>query len=244
MKAPNQLLALWAHPRSRSTAFYRMMQNRGDFLVIHEPFCTLSDTGSVQIPDAQTDTRNITAEAELIDALLALAQRFPVFFKETTDHRYPQVEASHQFLKAVKHCFIVRDPKSTIASHFHVNPEVSCDAIGYQNLYRIYKAAADANPRPPLVLEADCLVGEPEATIARFCQFFELQYDASHLAWNPGNEEEWGRTQKWHTEASASTGFHQQERKYPVTVDNSETLKTFYDYHLEYYQFFEQASLK
>lgn len=34
----NKILALWAHPRARSTAFARMMLERGDFLVIDEPF--------------------------------------------------------------------------------------------------------------------------------------------------------------------------------------------------------------
>ncbi|WP_318698697.1 MULTISPECIES: hypothetical protein [unclassified Roseofilum] len=33
-----KILALWALPRSTSTAFERMMQQRGDFLVLDEPF--------------------------------------------------------------------------------------------------------------------------------------------------------------------------------------------------------------
>jgi len=33
-----KILALWALPRSTSTAFETMMRQRGDFLVFHEPF--------------------------------------------------------------------------------------------------------------------------------------------------------------------------------------------------------------
>jgi hypothetical protein len=32
------VLMLWSSPRSRSTAFFRMMAERGDFTAVHEPF--------------------------------------------------------------------------------------------------------------------------------------------------------------------------------------------------------------
>lgn len=34
----NKILALWAVPRSRSTAFEYMMRTRGDHVCLHEPF--------------------------------------------------------------------------------------------------------------------------------------------------------------------------------------------------------------
>ena len=37
----NDIIALWTHPRSISTAFERVMIERGDFNVLHEPFSYL-----------------------------------------------------------------------------------------------------------------------------------------------------------------------------------------------------------
>jgi len=34
----NTIIALWSIPRSLSTAFERLMMQRGDFKVFHEPF--------------------------------------------------------------------------------------------------------------------------------------------------------------------------------------------------------------
>jgi hypothetical protein len=34
-------LMLWSAPRSRSTAFFRTMAERGDFTAVHEPFSYL-----------------------------------------------------------------------------------------------------------------------------------------------------------------------------------------------------------
>ena len=37
----DRVIWLWAHPRSRSTAVLRMMLERGDVTVVHEPLVTL-----------------------------------------------------------------------------------------------------------------------------------------------------------------------------------------------------------
>ena len=36
---------LWSAPRARSTAFFRMMIERGDFTGVHEPFSYLAEFG-------------------------------------------------------------------------------------------------------------------------------------------------------------------------------------------------------
>ncbi|HUD39315.1 MAG TPA: hypothetical protein VMR14_20630 [Streptosporangiaceae bacterium] len=43
------ILMLWSAPRSRSTAFFRMMIERGDFVCVHEPFSYLAEFGHVDL---------------------------------------------------------------------------------------------------------------------------------------------------------------------------------------------------
>jgi hypothetical protein len=43
------LLMLWSAPRSRSTAFFRMMAERGDFMMVHEPFSYLAEFGYADV---------------------------------------------------------------------------------------------------------------------------------------------------------------------------------------------------
>lgn len=43
------MLMLWSAPRSRSTAFYRMMTERGDFTGIHEPFSHVAVFSNAEI---------------------------------------------------------------------------------------------------------------------------------------------------------------------------------------------------
>src|SRR5450432_3035684 len=88
---PGQVLMLWSAPRSRSTAFFRMMTERGDVTAVHEPFSYLAEFGHVDIGGTR-----ITAVPALIAALGLLARGGPVFAKETSGRRYPQVITQRQ----------------------------------------------------------------------------------------------------------------------------------------------------
>ena len=44
------VIFLWAHSRSASTALERMMIERGDVTVLHEPLLALTEEGSVTLP--------------------------------------------------------------------------------------------------------------------------------------------------------------------------------------------------
>ena len=73
---------LWAHPRSRSTALERMMMERGDVTVLHEPLVSLLDDGRVSIPDGPV--------LDSVTGVVEYARSLPgnVFVKDTTEHRY------------------------------------------------------------------------------------------------------------------------------------------------------------
>ena len=68
------MLMLWGAPRSRSTAFYRMMTERGDFTAVHEPFSHVAVFGQVEISG-----RPLATAPEVIAELRSLAATRQVF---------------------------------------------------------------------------------------------------------------------------------------------------------------------
>ena len=52
---------MWAHPRAVSTAFLRMMIERGDVTVVHEPLVLLTDHGQVELPDLDGGTTTVSS---------------------------------------------------------------------------------------------------------------------------------------------------------------------------------------
>src|SRR5690348_13241872 len=108
---PNPLIFLWGPPRSLSTAFLRMMLERGDFMVVHEPFSSIVVQGYVNINGSKFSNNH-----ELAEFLEEYSAHSPVFVKETTEYCYDFAEEPGFFRTGI-HTFIIRDPRSAIASH-------------------------------------------------------------------------------------------------------------------------------
>jgi Sulfotransferase domain len=228
---PPRLLALWSAPRSRSTAFLRMMVERGDYAVLHEPFSHLADFGAAAVGGQEVRT-----EAGLMAALVELSGQTPVFFKDTTDFRYPGLLGDAQFLRAATHTFLLRDPAQAIASHFALNPGLERDDVGFARLSEIYDAVAQATGRPPVVLSSDDLMADPEPLVRAYCQAVGLPPRAEALTWQPGMLAQWQRTSRWHEATSRTAGFAAAPTAYARTVDNDPVLAAYLDYHLPFFR--------
>ena len=223
---------MWAHSRSASTAFLRMMIERGDVTVVHEPFLALTETGEVRLPGGPV----ARSETELLALLAELGRSRPVFVKEVLDYEYRYLLDHPRELAGVTHTFIVRDPKQTISSHYAVKPTVTCPEIGYERLYELFELVRAATGREPLVIRAERLVREPARVVETFCSYTGLPFLPEALTWRAGDRPEWQRHRAWHVDAIASAGFQDRRNAYPDTVENNATLTAFYDHHLPFYE--------
>jgi hypothetical protein len=232
----NKVIALWAHPRAVSTAFLRMMIERGDVIVVHEPLVTLVDEGEVPITDGRGGTVVLRSPIEVIRHLKSLTTLAPVFCKDTCEFQYEWMFDHPEEMADIEHTFIVRDPKKAINSHYYVKPTVTCPEIGYEHLYRIFEFAQRIRGKRPPVIHSERLLQDPETVIRRYCELVGLPFIREALTWNAEDRPEWQRTQIWHQDVARSTGFVHRERSYEVTVDNHEKLRSFYDYHYPFYR--------
>jgi hypothetical protein len=226
------MLMLWSAPRSRSTAFFRMMAERGDFTPVHEPFSYLAEFGHVEI-----DGQRITSETELIEFLRGLSGNGPVFVKDTTDERYPGVLADERFLaEDATHTFIIRHPKETIASYYEVNPDVVQHQIGFEAQYEIFSTITRVAGREPVVVDADDLVRRPEDLVRAYCTQVGIDFRPEAMSWKPDNRSEWSPSDRWHTDAAASTGFGDVTEKRGVDVEAHPELSKYLKHHLPFYE--------
>jgi hypothetical protein len=220
------VIALWAHSRSASTAFLRMMIERGDLTVVHEPFLALHEEGSVTLPNGKV----ARSPEELVTGLLDAEGQ--VFVKEVVDYDYdypPQISE-------VTHTFLVRDPRPTIASHYAAKATVTCPEIGYERLYGLFELAWKASGRRPLVMRTEDLLADPSGAVEAYCAYTGLPFVAEALSWQPQDRPEWHRHRAWHQDAAASAGFHEPANSYTATVDTNPVLRSFYDHHLPFYE--------
>ncbi|MEV6806276.1 sulfotransferase family protein [Streptomyces sp. NPDC017248] len=233
------VLALWSAPRSRSTAFARMMAERGDRVVVHEPFSQVVDFGEVKVGERVAHT-----EQDVLAELRALAAQKPVFFKDTTDFAYPALLADREFLASATHTFIIRHPAEAIASHHALNPQLGRDEIGFARLYEIFAAVRDATGATPVVIDSDDLLDRPAETVRAYCAAVGIPFLPEALSWQPGMRSEWQATSRWHESTSRTAGFTRGPDRGADAVAADPVLAAYRDYHLPYYERLRAAALR
>lgn len=230
------VVALWAHSRSASTAFARMMIERGDVAVLHEPFLALTQGEEVLVPTPEGGSVPAASAAALVDRLADLARERPAFIKEVLDYRYSYVFDHPEELAWMTHTFLVRHPRQAISSHYAMKPTVTCPEIGYEWLWELLQLMWSATGRRPLVILSEDLLRDPATEVNAYCEAVGLPFLPGALHWAPDDRPEWQRHRGWHLDAIRSSGFASQDNVYPDTVDNHELLRSFYEHHLPYYQ--------
>jgi Sulfotransferase domain len=226
------VFALWSAPRTRSTAFFRSMAERGDMTVLHEPFCNLRDYGETHAGGLTFDSAR-----SLLAWLRDETQDTKVFLKDHPPAACVRdVLADRRFLAQARHAFLIRSPEEIAASSYALDPGLTADAIGLERLCQVRAAVRDAGGDASVVIDSDDLVDRPAATMAAYCAAVGLSFEPRALTWEPGERPEWRRYARWHADVSASSGFERRERAYPHTAGNSAELARFAARHRPFYE--------
>ncbi|MEV7007419.1 sulfotransferase family protein [Streptosporangium sp. NPDC051022] len=226
------ILALWSAPRSRSTAFLRMMVERGDRMIVHHPFSDVTERGKAVLGE-----REVTEEEDLIELLRSVAHERPLFFKDTTDAPHPTLLREEHFLHGqVEHTFLIRDPMETIPSHYALNPDVRSEQIGFGHLYALFAAVRRASGRTPVVIDARDLVKTPDRIVRAYCEQVGIPYIPAALRWAPGERHEWRQTRTWHLDVSRSSGIEQVNPSHAMDLFEHPHLVDYLDQNQPFYR--------
>ncbi|MEM9924256.1 MAG: sulfotransferase family protein [Cyanobacteria bacterium P01_D01_bin.50] len=230
-----KIIALWSHPRAISTAFLRMIMERGDFHVIYEPFCNFQALQRLELTDPEGKLVVIESPEALIEYIFYCAQIKPVFFKDTCEYRYIELLENPQFLSQIINTFIIRHPRKAIPSHYAVNPKVTLDEIGYEYQFEIFTKTRELGERQPVVFAGEDLIAQPSQVVQAYCNAVDIPFIAEALSWESGERQEWERTKKWHIDINKTKKIVNLEKSYSVNVDNNPELHRYYNYHLRFY---------
>ncbi|MEP6940796.1 MAG: hypothetical protein ABI846_13610 [Rudaea sp.] len=223
-------IAMWSGPRNISTAMMRSFENRADCAVVDEPFYAhyLAHTGSdhpgrdAVIAAGETDWRRIAA---------TLAGPVPdgrsVFYqKHMTHHMLPHI--GHDWFGAVRHVFLIRDPRQVLASYLKSRPQATAEDIGVLQQAQLYDEVGRHSAAPPPVIDADEFLKRPEAHLRALCALLDIEFSPRMLAWRAGPRDSDGVWAPWWYDAVLrSTGFESwRERDHGVGVAHRELIDT------------------
>lgn len=239
MFAFNKIIYLISTPRSMSVAFMRMMQQRGDHIIFHEPsqcpFNTLTwpEMAKMVFKDNAPKTFE-EVKANIFDA----AKTKPVFVKEMVVAAHKIIPADLALLKNpdIYFVFLLRSPHATVTSYSKraVNlPNDLADRIGCKVMYELFDVIQKNAKHKPLLILAEELFNDPVHIVQKFCGHVKIDFDEKYLSWpNLGPDFdgaiEWNEykkiefVQRWHGDAINSTGFGR-PTKYEVNEQGEPT---------------------
>jgi len=227
---------MWSGPRNISTAMMRAWGNRGDTVVIDEPFYAfyLKATGKKHpgagevIAAGEIDWRKVVAQ--LTDPIPNDKRIF--FQKQMTHHLLPEVD--RQWLDAVTNCFLIRDPRDVIASYIKQWENPALEDLGYVQQAEIFDFVRTRAKSLPPILDAKDVLENPERMLRLLCKLVGVEFSESMLSWPSGLRETdgvWARY--WYTDVARTTSF----RPYrPMHGEVPERLREAYERCRECYQ--------
>jgi hypothetical protein len=229
--AQEKPVALWAVPRSISTAFERAFVERDDFEVFHEPFGDSYYYSEERLSDRYPDVKpKVEHSYENVLARILEPREKRVFVKDMA--YYLKALMSPEFASHFKNTFIIRDPKYVLTSLYKMWPDFTLEETGFEQLYRLFRYATELDPEDVVVVDAMTFSENPVGVLSAYCEHLQIPFRTDSLSWQPRDVRRWESWEGWHEDAQQSTGIKPAERKDPELPLE---LQDAYEYCLPYY---------
>lgn len=197
-------IALWAVPRAASTAFERMVIERGDHEVFDEPFSEHYYFGPCKVSPRFAEVRPHAGPEATLDRIEEAATRGPVFVKDMAYH--VAGIASPAFVARFTNTFLIRDPARSLPSLARMWPDFTDDEAGFAALAALV-ALVEGVGQDLVVVDSDDLCRDPARLVGAWCERVGITFEPGALSWDPGMRPEWRLWPDWYGATSRSTGF-------------------------------------
>ena len=176
-------IAMWSGPRTISTALMRAFENRPDTVVTDEPLYGFY-LARTRIPHPGREEIITSMPTEWPEVLRQLTElplppgKTVYYQKHMTHHLLPEVDRGA--LRALRHAFLIRDPRQLLASYARVRSAPVLADLGLEQQVEIFGRFGG-----PVVDAADIL-RQPGPMLAALCAALEVPFDPAMLSWPAG----------------------------------------------------------
>lgn len=264
LAAEHPIIYMVSTPRALSTAFTRMMYERGDCAIFHEPSQYAFD--KIYYPQFLIKffkPGGLETFEDVKNALFLEAKMRPVFAKEMSFGVEEFLQNDPEFIKnpQVQCLFLLRNPHHAAISFYKKCPDFDLKDIptllGYESLLHIIENVEIVTQKPPYIILTEDVYADPYSTVKAFCEETHIPFMPDSLTWEKLEasfdvEKEWHErkieeTWKfWHGDAIFSSGFGKpsqyalDENGNPTfeeikNLEHREIVRKAYEYNLPFY---------
>ncbi len=203
-------IAMWSGPRNISTAMMRAFEARGDCAVSDEPLYAhyLKHTELDHPMKDEVMASQPTKWQPVIQSLRSDSpEQKPIWYqKHMTHHLLPHID--REWMKEVRHCFLIRDPNEVLSSYSKSRENVTLDDLGFEAQAEIFDWVSGVVGEKPVGVDSNDILKAPAQMLEKLCGALDIPYSEKMLSWEPGMRESDGVwASHWYKNVMNSTGF-------------------------------------
>jgi len=202
---------MWSGPRNISTAMMRAFENRADCVVADEPLygAWLKRTGEVH---PMADEIIAAMDCDWRSVVTTLTGPVPgkasIWYQKHMTHHLLDDMIQPDWLQALTHVFLIRDPAAVVASYLDKRGIVTAQDIGIPQQSKLFDRIREWTGRVPPIIDSGAFLKDPEGHLRALCRVLAIPFDPSMLCWPAGPRDSDGVwAPHWYEKVQASTGF-------------------------------------
>ncbi len=234
------IIHLISCPRTISTALMYAFAQCRQMMVMDEPFygVYLALTGYHHPGKSEILQQMPHDEDRVLEQIDKISTHNHLFIKNMASHF--KVLHKEKFT-GFHHVFLIRNPRHIITSYSKVIDEPTIQDIGLQRQAELYRWFSRYGAYPPLVIDSNDILENPERHLRKLCDLLQIQFDPGMLYWPEGPKAYDGIwAPHWYQNVHQTTGFTRQ-----VSSDDPlpDSLVPLYESCLPDYQFLYEKSI-
>ena len=203
-------IAMWSGPRNLSTAMMRSFGNRADTFVSDEPFygAFLKASGADHPMRGEVIAAMDCDWGSVMRTLTGPTPGgSPVWYQKHMWHHMVG-PIGHEDFPGFTHAFLIREPEAMIASYLRKRETAVFEDFGLERQVEFFERETDRLGTAPPVIDANDVLGDPEAVLSKLCAALGIKGDPAMLSWAPGSRPTYGPwAPHWYGAVEASAGF-------------------------------------
>jgi hypothetical protein len=227
----------------------RIMLERGDLKVFHEPFIHLYYLGDAKkvLKYFEPEPTHPTSYRGIRDMILHASEKRPIFVKDMSYYVSDYIRRDPAFVGRVHNTFLIRNPEKSIPSYYRLDDEVTLEEIGLEAQYRHFEWVKQVTGKTPIVIDADDVQANTEAAMRVYSDALGLEFYPSALVSKKPMPSEWQFVAGWHSDMAKTSGIGEAETgrtKEAVSLDSAPHLRGYHEHHLPFYRALREHRLE
>jgi len=194
MTSTNKRIAIWACPRTVSTALLRSFCQHSQVVGVDEPFYAYYLKRSGKLHPMRDEVMLSQAQSidEVINGVLRAECAKPVqYVKHMAHHLFGDEDLSFLDDDDTTNAFLIRHPREMLPSLFSDLEQLERIDIGYGQQLQLFERLL-AQGKRPVVVESTKLLANPQEMLPRLCTALNIEFEEQMMRWPVGSHSSYG----------------------------------------------------